>query len=111
MRAGVAGYVRDIAPEVTDRFTVDIAEQPPIVQIVAPKDWWRGWLDMGFRTRKAAGCWERAFIDLTAQLEVALGILVECVSHQGISQADIRWDEFGPCLVQQPPLRYLRLDG
>jgi len=43
---------RAIAAEARECFAVHLSEGPPIVQIVAPEDWWRRWGDMVGRTRK-----------------------------------------------------------
>lgn len=61
------------------------------------------------RTRKAAGRWEASFVELTAQLEARLGIVIECVLLQGTGLADIIWDADGPRLGRAPSLRWVRL--
>ena len=64
-----------------DRFKdVTIVEGPPIVQILAPKCWWRGWLDLSVSTRKASGRWEPEFSELTRDIEMRLGVTVECMA-------------------------------
>ena len=46
---------RAIASEARERFAIHVSVEPPIVQILAPEDWWRGWCDMACSTRLAAG--------------------------------------------------------
>ena len=102
---------RTIAAEARERCAIDVSEEPPIVQIMAPEDWWRGWCGMVGSTRRAAGEWEPKFLDLSAELKARLGILIECVSLGGISLADVTWDGHGPRLGETPPMRRVCLDG
>ena len=62
-------------------------------------------------TRKDAGEWEPRFLDLSAELEARLGIVIECASLQGISLADVRWDAHGPRLEKTPAMQRVCLDG
>ena len=96
---------RAIAAEARERCAIDVSEEPPIVQIMAPEDWWRGWCGMVGSTRRAAGEWDPKFLDLSAELKARLGILIECVFLQGISLADVTWDGHGPRLGDIPPMR------
>ena len=100
-----------IAAEARERFAIHLSAEPPIVQILAPQDWWRGWCDMARSTRRAAGQWEQNFLDLSAELEHRLGLVIECMSLQGTSLADITWDGRAPCLGQTPPMHPVCLDG
>ena len=102
---------RAIAAEARERCAIHVSEEPPIVKILAPEDWWRGWCDMVGGTRRAAGEWEPKFLDLSAELEDRLGIVIECASLQGISLADVRWDGCGPRLEQTPAMHRVCLDG
>ena len=102
---------RAIASEARERFAIHVSVEPPIVQILAPEDWWRGWCDMACSTRLAAGQWEPKFLELSAQLEARLGIVIECASLQGISLADVSWDGRGPRLGQTPPVYPVCLDS
>jgi len=80
---------RTIAAEAREHYAIHLSEAPPIVQILAPDDWWRGWCDMGRSIRKAAGEWEPSFLGLSAALEARLGIVIECASLlQGVGLAD-----------------------
>ena len=81
----VESNIREIAPEVEscpgDRFKdVSIVEEVPIVQILAPTSWWRGWFELDASTRKAAGHWEPEFSKLTRDVEKRLGVAVECMA-------------------------------
>ncbi len=102
---------RAIAAEARECCDIDVSKEPPIVQILAPEDWWLGWCDMVGSTRKKVGEWEPRFLGLSAALEARLGIVIECASLQGISLADVRWDGCGPCLDQTPAMHRICLDG
>ena len=78
-----------IAEEVKCRFGEDIAEEPPIVQILAPKSWWRGWLEISGSTRGAAGAWEPEFVRLTRDIEERLGVGVEFMALDDVQHSDI----------------------
>lgn len=69
-----------IAREVASRFKITVTAQPPIVQVLAPEDWWQGWMQLGERTRSAAGYWEPAFARLAREIENEIGVTVECAS-------------------------------
>ena len=101
---------RAISAEASDRFAIDVRDEPPIVQILATEDWWGGWCDMGRRSR-AAGLWEPAFSELSNVLEDRLGIFIECLALQGTTLADVTWDAHGPFLGNTPLVRRVHLDG
>ena len=89
----VEANLKVIAAEVEsclgDRFKdVTIVEESPIVQILAPTSWWNGWLELGASTRKVAGRWEPEFSKLTRDVEKRLGVAVECMALDKLS--DIR---------------------
>ena len=100
-----------IAHEARDRFAIDLSDQPPIVQILAPGDWWRDWCDdMPQRTRRVAGAWESAFVELSTRLEERLGITVECASLPDVSLADVKFDAHRPYLTRPPTLNPVNLN-
>lgn len=84
-----------IANEARHLFDEEISEGPPIVQILAPKAWWRGWLELAGSTRRAAGGWEREFVRLTQDIEERLGIVVECMALDDVQPADIGYGSDG----------------
>ena len=92
--AAVVEANRDvIAMEAKPQFKEDIADESPIVQILAPQTWWKGWLELSGSTRRAAGDWELAFTRLTADIEEGrLGVRVECVALDDISDGDITFE-------------------
>ena len=95
-----------------DRFKdVTIVEASPIIQILAPKPWWRGWLELGASTRKAAGRWEPEFSKLTQDVEKRLGVAVECMALDKL--ADIAYGSDGktPQLNRVPALCPVRSDN
>lgn len=69
-----------IGQEIRDRFKITVSDQLPIVQLLAPQDWWQGWIHLPDRTRNAAGNWEQAFIRLAREIEDGMGVTVECAS-------------------------------
>ncbi len=100
-----------IASEAKECCNVEITEEPLIVQILAPRAWWKGWLDMGGSTRKAAGEWESAFARLTVDIEEGqLGVRVECVALDDIGCRDIAFgaDSKTPTLGHAPALYPVR---
>ena len=95
-----------------DRFKdVTIVEESPIVQILAPKSWWRGWLELGASTRKAAGRWEPEFSKLTRDVEKRLGIAVECMALDKLVDITYGSDGKTPQLNRVPALCPVRPDN
>ena len=101
---------RAIAAEARDRFAIELSDEPPTVQILAPRDWWHEWCDMPRRTRRAAGPWESSFLELAARLETRLGIAVECAQLDDTGLADIDRDAHGPYLPRTPAVSRVPLD-
>lgn len=100
-----------IAKEAADRFKVNITDEPPIVQILAPRAWWKGWLGLAGSTRAAAGEWEPAFARLAADIEEGrLGVPVECMALDDIGDGDIAFgaDCKTPTLGHAPALYPVR---
>ena len=101
---------QSIAAEIRDAFSLRVRGEPPIVLILAPEEWWRGWQEMGRRTRRAAGRWEPRIVELMAKLEDRLGIAVECASLESTGLADIDLQAPVPRLRQIPRVRTVGLD-
>ena len=78
--AVVQANLNVIAAEAKRRFSATITAEPPIVQVLAPKAWWKGWLELSGSTRKKAGYWEPEFTKLAQDIENRLGVTVECVA-------------------------------
>lgn len=99
----------DIAAEAVSRFNVKIVMAPPVVQVLAPKAWWRGWLELGDSTRRAAGYWEPQLSKLARDVEKRLGVAVECVAFDDVD-ADIDYgsDRKTPQLGRAPALYPVR---
>ena len=109
--AVVQANIGAIAAEVRCLFAIDVPDRPPIVQILAPEDWWRGWRhDMAPSTRRAAGCWEVPFLELATRVEARLGIAVECASLGAAGLADIAWHAGWPLLPRTPTVSGVALD-
>ena len=69
-----------IAREMKQKFEFSIPNEPPIVQVLAPEDWWNGWTGLKGSTRRAAGNWEIAFGKLAGDIEGRIGIAIECAA-------------------------------
>ena len=88
-----------------DRFNdVTILEESPIVQILAPKSWWRGWLELSTLTRNASGRWEPEFSKLTRDVEKRLGVTVECMALDKLADITDGPDGHTPQLNRVPVL-------
>ncbi len=98
---------REAKEQAKRRFKVgiEIVEEPPVVQILAPKAWWRSWWELGAPTRRKAGSWEPEFSILTRDVEEQLGVAVECVALDDCC-ADLVYgsDRRTPQLVSAPAL-------
>ena len=84
-----------IAKEAEEIFDTRLVEAPPIVQILAPKSWWLGWLQLACSTREAAERWESEFIRLTRDIEAQLHVLIECVALNDLLPDDINYGPDG----------------
>ena len=96
-----------IAREAKDIFKVDITDEPPIVQILAPRTWWKGWFEIAGSTRTAAGDWEPAFARLAGDIEEGrIGVSIECMALEDIGDGDISYgaDDRTPTLGHAPAL-------
>ena len=102
---------RAIARESHNRYSVEVADKPPIVQILAPKAWWCGWFKLKCRTRKRAGWWELELENLIEDIEQRLNVLVECVALDDILRTDILFgpDCTEPQIAHVPALYPVRL--
>ena len=101
----------DIAAEARIRFDIEMSDEPPIVQVLGPESWWDAWRDMSAKTRKAAGMWQPRFFELSARLEVRLGIVIECGSLEGAELEDITGARMG-CSSGTPKLHIIhRAEG
>ena len=100
---------KKIAEEAKRCFGVDVVSERPLVQVLAPKVWWKGWLDMAGSTRKAVGYWEPEFAQLIRDIEKGLGVVVECMALDDLD-ADITCgaDQKTPQLDHAPSLYPIR---
>ena len=57
--------------EIEDRFGGLVSSEPPVVLVLAPKSWWRKWLES-----KAAGNWWPAFETLLRRIEEKTGFSI-----------------------------------
>ena len=100
-----------IAREAEIYFNVMVAaEQPPIVLILAPEDWWCGWTELSSKTRSKAGPWEPTFVKLASEIEEQVGLNIECATLKvERKQLTFGGDGRSPLLERMPELKYLRL--
>ena len=87
---------------------VAVTAEPPIVQVLAPHDWWRAWLNLRGSTRSAAGSWEVAFSKLAKDVEEQIDVPVECAKVEAVRLSS-GGDGQKPQLKSTPEFRYLRL--
>ena len=97
-----------IAAEAVCRFNVEIAMEPPVVQVLAPKAWWLGWLELCDSTRRAAGYWEPELSKLTRDVEKRLGVAVDCVALADDVDITYGSDRKTPLLDRAPALYPIR---
>ena len=91
-------------------FKVDVVAERPLVQVLAPKAWWEGWLNMTGSTREAAGYWEPEFTQLVRDVEEQLGVAVECMALDDLGDAiTFGADQKTPQLDHVPSLYPIRL--
>ena len=83
-----------IARELKQRFEISIPNEPLIVQVLAPEDWWNGWIGLEASTRRAAGKWEIAFEKLAKDIEGRIGIAIECAALN-VKRGGISFNEEG----------------
>lgn len=108
--AVVDANLETIATEALVRFGLKVAKERPIVLILAPRAWWRGWLELEGSTRKASGSWEPEFVKFAHDVEERLGIGVEC-AELDIDRTDIVYGPNGnkPQIDRVPELYPVRL--
>ena len=96
-----------IAEEAKNCFNVDVIDEPPIVQILAPQAWWKGWLELNGSTRCTAGDWEPAFARLLGDITTGrIRVSVECMALDDICDGGITFGVDGrtPTLGHTPAL-------
>lgn len=64
-----------VAVEAEQRFGVKVARLPPIVQLLAPKAWWRRWLEL-----PATGDWGPPFTELAMGIAAKTGVSIVCMA-------------------------------
>lgn len=69
-----------IAREMEKKYNFQLPNEPPIVQVLAPEDWWQAWMGLEGSTRRAAGNWESAFGKLANDIGEQIGVTVECAA-------------------------------
>ncbi len=74
-----------IAKEADARFGVKITQELPIVLLLAPLKWWRDWLGLSGRTRSVVGDWETEFAQLIQDVELKIGVTVECMALEDVN--------------------------
>lgn len=98
-----------IAREMKLNFDCSIQDEPPVVQVLAPEEWWQAWMGLEGSTRRTAGNWEGAFEKLAIDIEERTGIRVECAVLD-VNQRQVSFDDdCRPRLDRTPKLWFLNL--
>ena len=87
----------------------NVSQHPPIVQLLAPKQWWRGWFELEDSTRKKAGPWEREFAALAVDIESRLHVTIECVAIDDVEKAKLYQRPDEPTLPTAPAMYAVRI--
>ena len=96
-----------IAKEMEQEFDCLVSNDPPIVQVLAPEDWWQAWLGLEGSTRRASGDWEIAFVKLAKDIGERIGVTIECAALD-IEGSQVWFDdEDRPRLDRAPEVRFL----
>ena len=98
-----------IAKEAGERFGITLAKGSPIVQLLAPMEWWDGWLELGSQSRSVSGDWETAFARLIRGVEAEIGVTVECRALED-AQLTMGLNGQAPTLDRVPALYPVRPD-
>jgi hypothetical protein len=69
-----------ISDEVAKTFGVKLVREPPIVAILAPRNWWRAWFDL-----PAAGNWGPAFAALADAVTARTGVTITCMALEDVA--------------------------
>lgn len=105
----VQSNLNSIAREMEQEFDCSIQIKPPVVQVLAPKDWWQAWLGLEESTRCKSGDWEPAFAELARDIEGRIGISIEC-AELDVKRGQVSFDDdCRPRLDRTPELRFLNL--
>jgi hypothetical protein len=73
------GDFEAIASEARRRFGVKISSKPPILVVLAPCTWWRGWIGT-----PAAGAWGAPFGSLLHAIQTRIGLAIECFAFDDV---------------------------
>ena len=104
----VQANLETIIEEAKKRWDIIILDEPPILQLIAPKSWWEFWINPKSRwpkTRGKKGEWEQNFKVLLANIEEELGIVTECFALKDLTMKCIEWkdpDEKRPEIQPNP---------
>lgn len=98
-----------IAKELENLLRISVAEQPPVVMLLAPQDWWQGWMKLPDSTRNAVGNWELAFTKLAREIEEEIGVTIECATLS-VERVQLTFggNRLPPQLDRMPKISYLR---
>ena len=103
----VQSNLNSIAWETEQKFDCSIQIEPPVVQLLAPEDWWQAWLGLEGSTRRASGDWKPAFAELARDIEGRIGISIEC-AELDVERGQVSFDDdCRPRLDRTPELRFI----
>lgn len=93
-----------IASEAESLIGAKVVRKPPIVQVLAPKAWWRSWLELA-----PAGNWGPAFARLAEATNAKTGVTVECVAFDDV-EVTYGVDGQAPQIERVPAIYAVDLD-
>lgn len=96
-----------IAREMEKKYNFQLPNEPPIVQVLAPEDWWKAWMGLEGSTRRAAGNWEIAFGKLANDIGEQTGVAIECAELEIKRNWISKGEDGRPSLNRTPRLTFL----
>ena len=85
-----------IAQEASACYDEEVHHMPPIIQLLATKEWWKRW-----KKCDVAGDWQREFLALIDDIKKKLDISIECLS---LDHLDVEHDADGRPVLNRVPI-------
>lgn len=106
--ACIEANLEGIVKEAHTKFRVDMVNETPIVQILAPRRWWCEWWKV-----PKAGDWGKEMANLSERIAEKIGVPVEFMATEDVTKDDIRHvpcdGKFRPELCKIPDLFQVNL--
>jgi hypothetical protein len=103
--AMVEADLEAIATEIEQAFGETVLRDPPIIKLLAPKNWWHRWI-----TLEAAGDWTPEFSELAAKMAAATGTEIEFLAFEDVKTV-YGVDGQAPSLERAPSLYRVSFEG